>query len=199
MACSSNESLTQFGFLGNKKDNITVIYTPWANLKKDGSMDVGQVSFHDQRKVRRILVPNRENPIVNRLNKTKVEKKPDLKAEKDDMLKQLRAKEQAALQIKVSAQCFAKRLLPCSGYSFGDARMIVWLTNLPNGREKKNSDKLRSGKRRSGRKTMRTTIYSPRRTWPRQATKTGRRIGKTISCRFDDIHEDDIKRRLIKE
>ncbi|KAM0452778.1 hypothetical protein ACHAO4_005197 [Trichoderma viride] len=87
---------------GNKKDNITVIYTPWANLKKDGSMDVGQVSFHDQRKasVRRILVPNRENPIVNRLNKTKVEKKPDLKAEKDDMLKQLRAKDQAAMQIK---------------------------------------------------------------------------------------------------
>ncbi|EHK41628.1 hypothetical protein TRIATDRAFT_302094 [Trichoderma atroviride IMI 206040] len=85
---------------GNKKDNITVIYTPWANLKKDGSMDVGQVSFHDQRKVKRILVPNRENPIVNRLNKTKVEKKPDLKAEKDDMLKQLRAKDQAAQQIK---------------------------------------------------------------------------------------------------
>ncbi|KAL9485373.1 hypothetical protein ACSS6W_004162 [Trichoderma asperelloides] len=85
---------------GNKKDNITVIYTPWSNLKKDGSMDVGQVSFHDQRKVKRILVPNRENPIVNRLNKTKVEKKPDLKAEKDEMLKQLRAKEQAALQIK---------------------------------------------------------------------------------------------------
>ncbi|KAH8123335.1 hypothetical protein LI328DRAFT_148038 [Trichoderma asperelloides] len=77
---------------GNKKDNITVIYTPWSNLKKDGSMDVGQV--------KRILVPNRENPIVNRLNKTKVEKKPDLKAEKDEMLKQLRAKEQAALQIK---------------------------------------------------------------------------------------------------
>ncbi|KAM0253912.1 hypothetical protein ACHAQJ_007087 [Trichoderma viride] len=77
---------------GNKKDNITIIYTPWANLKKDGSMDVGQV--------KRILVPNRENPIVNRLNKTKVEKKPDLKAEKDEMLKQLRIKEQAAQQIK---------------------------------------------------------------------------------------------------
>lgn len=36
--------------LGNKKDNVTIIYTPWSNLKKDGSMDVGQVSFHDQRK-----------------------------------------------------------------------------------------------------------------------------------------------------
>ncbi|KAL7904730.1 hypothetical protein GGI35DRAFT_462530 [Trichoderma velutinum] len=85
---------------GNKKDNITVIYTPWSNLKKDGSMDVGQVSFHDQRKVRRILVPQRENPIVNRLNKTKVEKKPDLKAERDDMLKELRKRDQAAQLIK---------------------------------------------------------------------------------------------------
>lgn len=38
--------------IGNKKDNITVIYTPWSNLKKDGSMAVGQVGFKDQRKVR---------------------------------------------------------------------------------------------------------------------------------------------------
>ena len=37
---------------GNKKDNITIIYTPWSNLKKDGSMAVGQVSFKDNKKVR---------------------------------------------------------------------------------------------------------------------------------------------------
>jgi hypothetical protein len=36
---------------GNKKDNITIVYTPWSNLKKDGSMAVGQVGFKDQRKV----------------------------------------------------------------------------------------------------------------------------------------------------
>jgi hypothetical protein len=36
---------------GNKKDNVTVIYTPWSNLKKDGSMAVGQVGFKDQKKV----------------------------------------------------------------------------------------------------------------------------------------------------
>jgi hypothetical protein len=35
---------------GNKQDNVTVIYTPWSNLKKDGSMAVGQVSFKDPRK-----------------------------------------------------------------------------------------------------------------------------------------------------
>lgn len=38
-------------FSGNKKDNITIIYTPWSNLKKDGSMAVGQVSFHSDKKV----------------------------------------------------------------------------------------------------------------------------------------------------
>jgi len=38
-------------FTGNKKDNVTVIYTPWSNLKKDGSMAVGQVGFKDPRKV----------------------------------------------------------------------------------------------------------------------------------------------------
>ncbi|KAK0388931.1 hypothetical protein NLU13_2508 [Sarocladium strictum] len=83
---------------GNKKDNITIIYTPWSNLKKDGSMEVGQVSFKDPRKVKRVLVPQRENPIVNRLNKTKVEKKPDLKQEKDDRTKELRQRDQAAQQ-----------------------------------------------------------------------------------------------------
>ncbi|KAG7112174.1 Coiled-coil domain-containing protein 25 like [Verticillium longisporum] len=82
---------------GNKKDNVTVIYTPWSNLKKDGSMATGQVSFKDPRKVKRILVPQRENPIVNRLNKTKVEAKPDFAQEREDRLKELRQRDQAAM------------------------------------------------------------------------------------------------------
>ncbi|KAI4600609.1 hypothetical protein KJ359_000968 [Pestalotiopsis sp. 9143b] len=85
---------------GNKKDNVTVIYTPWSNLKKDGSMAVGQVSFKDPRKVRRVLVPTRENAIVNRLNKTKVEKHPDFMQEREDMLKQRRRKDMAAVQAR---------------------------------------------------------------------------------------------------
>ncbi|KAF4511638.1 hypothetical protein G6O67_003417 [Ophiocordyceps sinensis] len=89
---------------GNKKDNIPVIYTPWSNLKKDGSMEVGQVSFKDQRKVKRVLVVQRENPIVNRLNKTKVEKKLDLKQERDDHLKELRRKDQAAQQQRIKEE-----------------------------------------------------------------------------------------------
>ncbi|RMZ87240.1 hypothetical protein DV736_g5530, partial [Chaetothyriales sp. CBS 134916] len=68
---------------GNKKDNVTVIYTPWSNLRKDASMATGQVSFHDPKTVKKIHVPTRQNPVVNRLNKTRVEKFPDLRAERE--------------------------------------------------------------------------------------------------------------------
>jgi hypothetical protein len=46
--------------------------------------------------VKKILVPQRENPVVNRLNKTKIEKFPDLQMEKEEKLKTLRKKDQAA-------------------------------------------------------------------------------------------------------
>lgn len=36
---------------GNKVNNIDVVYTPWANLKKTASMDVGQVGFHNSKMV----------------------------------------------------------------------------------------------------------------------------------------------------
>lgn len=52
--------------------------------------------------VKRILVPERENAIINRLNKTKVEKHPDLRQEKEDHLKELRKRDQAAQLARVS-------------------------------------------------------------------------------------------------
>ncbi|CAO3636063.1 unnamed protein product [Cunninghamella echinulata] len=65
---------------GNKKNNITVIYTPWSNLKK--TPEVGQVTFHNHKLVKRVHVEKRINEIVNRLNKTKVEKEVDFLQEK---------------------------------------------------------------------------------------------------------------------
>ncbi|KAG2239531.1 hypothetical protein Bca52824_091676 [Brassica carinata] len=64
---------------GNKVNNVDVVYTPWSNLKKTASMDVGQVGFHNSKMVRTIRVEKRVNEIVNRLNKTKVERTPDLR------------------------------------------------------------------------------------------------------------------------
>ncbi|MFS8002682.1 putative NFACT, RNA-binding domain-containing protein [Helianthus anomalus] len=64
---------------GNKVNNIDVVYTSWQNLKKTPSMDVGQVGFHNNKAVRTVRVEKRINEVVNRLNRTKVERKPDLK------------------------------------------------------------------------------------------------------------------------
>jgi len=72
---------------GNKTNDLTVIYTPWDNLKKSGDMAVGQVSFHHAKKVKRIHVPARENAIINRLNKTKDEHDVDHEAERQARLR----------------------------------------------------------------------------------------------------------------
>jgi len=69
---------------GNKKKDITVIYTPAKNLKKTGDMDVGQVGFLDDKLVRRIHVPMRDNAIVNRLNKTRTVREVDHEQERQE-------------------------------------------------------------------------------------------------------------------
>ncbi|KAF3217848.1 hypothetical protein TWF106_007811 [Orbilia oligospora] len=83
---------------GNKKDNVAIIYTPWSNLRKDGSMAVGQVSFKDPKRVKRVTVVQRQNPIVNRLNKTKREEYPNLYQQKEDHLREIRKRERIAQQ-----------------------------------------------------------------------------------------------------
>jgi len=88
---------------GNKKDNITVIYTPADNLKKTGDMATGQVSFHKDNRVKRVYVPKRENPIVNRLNKTKAEREVDHEQEKTDRLKAEAASRRSAAAEKKKA------------------------------------------------------------------------------------------------
>jgi hypothetical protein len=55
---------------------------------KNASMATGQVSFHNPKMVKKVFVPARQNPIVNRLNKTRVERFPDLRAEKEEIMKQ---------------------------------------------------------------------------------------------------------------
>jgi hypothetical protein len=85
---------------GNKTGNVSVVYTMWSNLKKTGDMAVGQVSFHDPRKVKRVIVEKRKNDIVNRINKTKEEFDADLGQEKANHIKDLnrRAREQVRKQ-----------------------------------------------------------------------------------------------------
>jgi hypothetical protein len=50
-----------------------------------------------------VRVESRENPIINRLNKTKVEKFPNLAEEKEARLKELRFRDRDAQQLRVSS------------------------------------------------------------------------------------------------
>ncbi|KAG2176705.1 hypothetical protein INT44_007369 [Umbelopsis vinacea] len=95
---------------GNKKNDITIIYTPWANLKKTEGMDTGQVTFHNNKQVKRVYVEKRANEIVNRLNKTKVEKFPDLAQEKvqRDKLDRQASRQKDLQQDKINREASAK-------------------------------------------------------------------------------------------
>lgn len=57
---------------GLKESHVTVIYTPLDNLHKDGSMEVGAVTFLDPRKVSKFDV-SKDNSILNKLSRTKQE------------------------------------------------------------------------------------------------------------------------------
>ena len=69
---------------GCKENNVSIVYTPWANLKKSGDMDVGQVGFHNNKEVRHLVIEKKVNDIINRLNKTKTEKEPDFRALREE-------------------------------------------------------------------------------------------------------------------
>jgi hypothetical protein len=73
-------------------------------MVQDFSMVPGRVAFADPlwlRQVKKILVPTRQNPIINRLNKTKIEKFPDLNMEKVEILQARSKKNQAAMLARV--------------------------------------------------------------------------------------------------
>ncbi|XP_074276518.1 uncharacterized protein LOC141600229 [Silene latifolia] len=85
---------------GNKLNNIDIVYTPWANLKKTPSMDVGQVGFHNSKMVRTVRVEKRINEVVNRLNRSKVERTVDFKAEREAYNNAEKAERKAVLREK---------------------------------------------------------------------------------------------------
>eukprot|EP01118_Nematostelium_gracile_P007325 TRINITY_DN2380_c0_g1_i1.p1 TRINITY_DN2380_c0_g1~~TRINITY_DN2380_c0_g1_i1.p1 ORF type:complete len:210 (+),score=62.86 TRINITY_DN2380_c0_g1_i1:42-671(+) len=89
---------------GSKLNNITIVYTPWSNLKKTGDMDVGQVGFHDSKLVLKYKVEKKKNEIINRLNKTKREAHPDLKADRDKRDRDERNKKKQELKDQQSKE-----------------------------------------------------------------------------------------------
>lgn len=58
---------------GNKMSQCAIIHTPWHNLRKNQYMKPGEVSFKSMQRVRRTQCYARDQRLLNRLAKTRVE------------------------------------------------------------------------------------------------------------------------------
>lgn len=92
---------------------------PSSNLLKTGDMDTGTVSFKNEQKVRRFHVPERQNAIVNRLAKTKMERIVDHEAERVERIKKEGRRKRLATNERVSFSALA---------SFFD-KLLTWISS----------------------------------------------------------------------
>ena len=90
---------------GCKKHSVYIMYTRWKNLRKTNDMVDGQVGFHRPDNVRRIEI-EKNNSIVNALNKTKEECHPNLAQLQQDRQREI----QLAEKEKRKAEAKQKRL-----------------------------------------------------------------------------------------
>ncbi|QEU62400.1 Jlp2 [Kluyveromyces lactis] len=65
---------------GNKLPQCTILSTPWHNLRKSGYMKPGEVSYKSMKAVRKMDCFARDNTILNRLQKTRIEIIDDLES-----------------------------------------------------------------------------------------------------------------------
>ena len=69
---------------GRKQEKVSICYTPWYNLKKTPSMEIGEVGFKDDKEVYHIKNVMKDKELLKRLLKTKVEKQVDLEQERKE-------------------------------------------------------------------------------------------------------------------
>ena len=72
-------------------------------------MQTGQVSFRNPKMVRKVFVRIGENAVINRLNKTRVEKFPDFRAEKEEHLKRVHREQRKQLEKRKAQEKQEKR------------------------------------------------------------------------------------------
>lgn len=145
-------------------------------------MATGQVGFKDQKKVKRVYVAKRENPTVNRLNKTKVEKFPDFRQEKEDRARDLRKKDRTVIAAKVRQVTHHHRRDTLANSYFNRQRKRPEL-----------QEKEKSWHTREITHTMSGTRKN--RSWP-LATRTATRTGRTTSCRGIQVNEINGSRNI---
>lgn len=118
--------------------------------------------------MKKVLVAQRENPIVNRLNKTKVEKFPDLAMEREERLKAARKKEQAAK---------LERVIYLSRYNLG-------CSAKHRHRRRKRPELPKSGKKKNGKRSMHMMSYSRNKIRKMRIIRIVERISSMTLCRL---------------
>lgn len=96
---------------GNKRNNVKIVYTPCNNLKKEQGHDVGQVTFHTTKLLKYMTVDRRNNDIVNRLNKTKEEKRIDWMEDKNHRLQEEKKIRKELFEQKVNGKIYIINLI----------------------------------------------------------------------------------------
>lgn len=95
---------------GCKKKDVPIVYTLWGNLNKTNSMKTGQIGFHKMKKLKHTIVREKDNAIINRLNKTKTERSTkEFIADKYEYDRQILAKEKVAKEEARQAAEAAKK------------------------------------------------------------------------------------------
>lgn len=87
-------------------NSVYVVYTRWKNLKKTSQMVDGQVGFHRPDNVRRMEV-EKNNTIVNALNKTKEESHPNLFKQQQDAIREALERKKAERRFEEKAKKIA--------------------------------------------------------------------------------------------
>lgn len=118
--------------------------------------------------MKKILVAQRENPIVNRLNKTKVEKFPDLAMEREERLKAARKKDQAAKLERVINLSWCN--LDCSAKH--------------RHRRRKRPELPKSGKKKNGKRSTHMMSYSRNKIQKMRIIRIVERISSMTLCRL---------------
>ena len=92
---------------GCKKHDVNVIYTRWRNLNKTSDMEVGAIGFHNRDNLRKLRIV-KNNTLVNLLNKTKIEKHPDLAEIQLLRAQEIQAEKKEARRLELKAEKLAE-------------------------------------------------------------------------------------------
>ncbi|XP_030801191.1 coiled-coil domain-containing protein 25 isoform X1 [Camarhynchus parvulus] len=83
---------------GCKLSSVTVVYTPWSNLRKTPDMDVGQIGFHRSKDVRSVTVERRGAEQLRAAGADARGRFPDLAAERECRDREERGRRRMELQ-----------------------------------------------------------------------------------------------------